>query len=95
MLPGGETEGARNAGDVVQARIDFGLPADGAAAESGEECIRMRALDDELAARARQLPDHGLIPMTDDAALGLEVLDQPGFELRIDLGPAANAAALE
>lgn len=71
--------------DLAQAIVNLRLPADGPAAEPGQDSIRMRALDDELgAALGLKLTDDCLIAATDDAAAILEVLEYPVFEVRFD-----------
>lgn len=48
--------------------------SDRATAEPGKQAVRVRALDDELAAVALQATDDGLIAMADDASPVLELL---------------------
>jgi hypothetical protein len=84
MLGCGQAEALRNPRDAPEAVVGGGFAPDGAAAEPGQNGIRMRALDDEVPDRPRQSADDGLITPADDPTPGSQVRGQPGFELRID-----------
>lgn len=73
VLGYGEAEAARDAAYPLQAVVDARFTTNGAAPEPGEQRIRMRALDDELAGPAFELAYDCLIAMPDDAALEFEI----------------------